>query len=82
MQAGINGNNPDMRSQVSQTVTTRLSSSKCLGCGKELPHTPAYRGNTYRVCSDCAEIMQQDFHEDFFKIMKSVSRSLDSVRAK
>jgi hypothetical protein len=71
-----------MHTQVSQTVSNRLSSIKCLGCGKELTYKPAYHGNNYRVCSDCAEIMQQDFHEDFFKIMKSVSRSLDTVRAK
>ena len=55
--------------------------SYCLGCGKKLMRKTALHGSPYRVCSECAEIMQQDFHMDFFKVMKTVSRNLDQVRA-
>ena len=58
-----------------------MSSSYCLGCGKELIRKPAFQGSPYRVCGECAEIMQQDFHNDFFKVTKTVSRNLDQVRA-
>jgi len=57
-----------------------MSNAYCLGCGKELMRKPALHGSPYRVCSECAEIMQQDFHKDFFKVMKTVSRNLDQVR--
>ena len=59
----------------------KQSSGHCLGCGRELADIPSFHGKTYRVCSDCAEIMQQGGHKDFFKVMKAVSRNLDSARA-
>jgi hypothetical protein len=58
----------------------QLSSGYCLGCGKELSDTPAFHGKTYRVCGQCADIMQQGNHKDFFKVMKAVSKNLDSAR--
>lgn len=59
----------------------QFSKGHCLGCGKELSDTPSFHGKTYRVCSQCAEIMQQGDHKDFFRVMKAVSRNLDSARA-
>jgi hypothetical protein len=56
------------------------SSGYCLGCGKELPETPTFHGKAYRVCTECAAVMQQGNHKDFFKVMKTVSRNLDSAR--
>ena len=58
----------------------KQSSGHCLGCGRELADVPSFRGKAYRVCSECAEIMQQGDHKDFFKVMKAVSRNLDSAR--
>jgi hypothetical protein len=58
-----------------------MSNSFCLGCGKELMRKPALHGSPYRVCSECAEIMQQDFHKEFFRVKKTVSRNLDQVRS-
>jgi hypothetical protein len=57
------------------------SRGHCLGCGRELADVPAFHGKAYRVCSECAEIMQQGDHKDFFKVMKAVSRNLDSARS-
>jgi hypothetical protein len=59
----------------------RLSSEYCLGCGRRLADAPSFHGKDYRVCSDCAQIMQQADHQDFFKVMKTVSKNLDRVRA-
>ena len=59
----------------------QFGSGYCLGCGKELMDTPSFHGKAYRVCSQCAEIMQHGDHRDFFKVMKAVTRNLDNARA-
>jgi len=58
----------------------KQSSGHCLGCGRELADVPSFHGKAYRVCSQCAEIMQQGDHKDFFRVMKAVSKNLDSAR--
>jgi len=57
------------------------TSGHCLGCGRELADVPSYHGNAYRVCGECADIMRQGNHKDFFKVVKAVSKSLDDARA-
>ena len=59
----------------------QVNSGCCLGCGKELADSPSFHGKAYRVCADCAKIIQEDGHKDFFKVIKAVTRNLDSARA-
>jgi endogenous inhibitor of DNA gyrase (YacG/DUF329 family) len=61
-------------------MTTRTANT-CLGCGKEVVSRKPGPKLAYPVCSDCADIMQQGLHSEHFKIIRAISRNMDSVRA-
>lgn len=61
-------------------MTTRVVNT-CLGCGKEFVSRKPGHKLAYPLCSDCAEIMLQGLHSEHFKIIRAISRNMDSARA-
>lgn len=66
--------------QMSLRAMNDVTNECCIGCGKELMRKSVLHESRYWVCSECTEIMQQGFHNDYFKVMKTVSRNLDHLR--
>ena len=54
--------------------------STCLGCGKQISSRKPNHRFAYAVCSECADIMRQGLHSEHVRVMRNLSRNLDSAR--